>query len=207
MAAEAIDFDREVQQLVHQDPLIRADSGIAIWGGEVHAQRISEFLRAWDVTAMPYRLLEYAHRIEFTDGPLPTAAELHLLERARLFGTGGDLSLRRHAHIFHWHFIGLQSMVRPKDVTLRDFWTTSPDIQANPALALRQCHESALLWGDYKAELGRWQDDRVGWASLIYPITTPTAKQPGKRVWLHYTVFTDGGQIAFVWWKELKEHA
>ena len=76
----------------------------------------------------------------------------------------------------------------------------------NPEVQLRQHDESALLWGDYKEALGRWQEDRVGWANLDYPVGPAEAKKEGKRVWLHYTVLSDGGQIAFVWWKEVKDH-
>ena len=84
----------------------------------------------------------------------------------------------------------------PPGYGAKDFWGENPDV------VFRQRDESALLWGAYKEESGRWQEDRVGWADLTYP--HPGTKE--QRLEIHYTVFIDGGQVAFVWWKELKAH-
>ncbi len=202
MPAESIDFDKEVNQLVN-DRLVGRDDGIAIWGGEFHATRVSEFLKQWDFSMMPYRIWEYVHRIEFACNKLPDAAEAALLDRGRIFGHGGDLSLRRDGDEFLWHFIGSTSMAEPESFDVCDFWTESPGIKARADFSLRQRDESALLWGAYHKDLARWQEDRVGRADLSYPFQ---AVQGGQRVWIHYSVFTDGGQVAFVWWKELKDH-
>lgn len=205
MPAEALDFKRAVEKLV-TDPFITKDSGIAIVGGELKAgdgetleQVLERFLRAWDLSNMPYRIWEYVRRIEFTT-KLPDASEYSLLERGRIFGTGGDLSLRRDGDRFLWHFIGPKVTTPPTGYEDKDFWDENSNVQ------LRQRDESALLWGDYKEALGRWQEDRVGWAKLDYPISSAQARKQGKRVEIRYTVFTDGGQVAFVWWKEIKDH-
>jgi hypothetical protein len=206
MPAVALDFKEAVEKLV-TDPLITKDSGIAIVGGELKAaqgetleQVLGRFLQAWDFSNLPYRIWEYVHRIEFTLNTLPNASEYSLLERGRIFGTGGDVSLRRDGDRFLWHSIGPKVTTLPTGYGEKDFWDENPDVQ------LRQCDESALLWGDYKETLGRWQEDRVGWAKLDYPISPAQARKQGKRVEIHYTVFTDGGQVAFVWWKEVKDH-
>jgi hypothetical protein len=209
MPAEALDFKEAVEKLA-ADPLITKDSEITIVGGEFRArdsntleQILEQFLQAWNFSNMnvPYRVWEYVHQIEFTSkNTIPNVSELALLERARLFGEGGDLSLRRDGERFLWHFIGPKGTAMPAGYGEKDFWKENPDVH------LRQRDETALLWGDYKEALGRWQEDRVGWAKLDYPTSSAQARRQGKRVEIHYTVFTDGGHTAFVWWKEVKDH-
>lgn len=217
----AFDFKQAVEQMLENDPLIDKDSSIAIYGGEFVADKLSDFLGAWDFTAMPYRIWEFAHRISFTREEQKTVADSvrqnsALLERGRVFGAnedltvGGDLSLRRDENRFLWHFIGASSdtltesldKLREAQFTVSDFW------QENPACRLRRGDESALLWGDYKGDYegGSWQENRVGWAELNYPINESAAKSQGQRVEITYSVFTEEGQVAFVWWKELKQH-
>ncbi len=205
MPVRTLNFKEEVEELV-DDPLISKDGDIAILGGEFKAsggktleQVLEGFLKKWDFSRMPYHIWEYMHRIEFTKN-LPDSEEYSLLERGHIFGSGGDLDLRRDGERFLWRFIGPKGAPLLSGYGAKDFWAENPDVR------LRQHNESALLWGDYKEAFGRWQEDRVGWAELEYPITSQQARKQGERVWIHYTIFTDGGQVAFVWWKELKSH-
>ncbi len=190
-----LDFEQAVEQMLERDALIRNEEELAVLGGEFTADRLAEFLAAWDFAAMPYRIWEYAHRITFTE---PEARALDLLERGRLFGAGGDLSLRRDGARVLWSFTGAARTPAPADFDARNFW------RKHPGSELRQHDATALLWGDYSDERQRWHDDRVGWADLNYPCADAGARVAGKRLSINYTVFSDGGQTAFIWWKELK---
>lgn len=202
----AFDFKEAVRQMAD----LTAEAGanqVAIWGGRFKAddtetleQRLARFLASWDwaACAMPYRIWEYAHRIEFTRDTLPQVIEHHLLERGRIFGSGGDLSLRRDSAHFYWHFIGrFAPLLRAAEWQGEDFFLVHPDCR------FRQRDESALLWGEHRGQkngIDYWHDDRVGWAELLYPHAA------ADRLKINYTVFTDGGQAAFVWWKELQAY-
>lgn len=191
-------FAAEVSALLAPSALVNRDSGIGIWGGQFTAAQLADFLTAWSFTDMPYRIWEYAHRIEMVEDQLPRHAECDLLQRARVFGKCGDLSLRRDGANFHWHFIGACSPLLPAAYAPQDFWQAHPDAQ------LRRSEDATLLWGEGRAQadgsVASWQEDRVGWAQLNYPgISAP-------RVQLTYTLFTEDGQPAFVWWRELKAY-
>jgi hypothetical protein len=210
--AEAFNFKAAVQELVGPNSEVGKEE-IAIWGGELKAvdgktleQVLAQFLDAWDLPnrRMRYCIWEYTHRIEFNTHTLPGEAEHHLLERGRVFGEGGDLSLRRDGQRFLWHFVGDGKNAKPNGVEISDFWNDSSELKANHDFKLRPYDQTAMLWGEYRDDLGRWQDDRVGWAKLSYPVSGAEAKKKGKRLRLYYTVFTNAGHVAFVWWKELK---
>lgn len=197
------DFAAEIEQLIDPAAIVEQHSGVSIWGGEFEADEqadnLADFLAAWSFAGMPNRIWEYAHRIEFVkDQPL-NAAERRLLDRARLFGMSGDLSLRRDGGHFLWHFIGASSVALPEEFGAQDFWV------AHSGTKLRRwADETALLWGKGKQQddgsYKDWQDDRVGWATLAYPGMT------AERVQLVYELFTEDGQPAFVWWKELQPY-
>lgn len=182
---------------------------LGIWGGDFGATEAAsmeetarQFVEAWDLTRMPYRIGEYVDRIVFggTEA-LPPAHEFHLLERARIFGGGGDLSLRRDCERFLWNFVGVPDARIPTGFGGRDFWVSHPQMR------LCRHDEQALLWGEHlgKNEHGDevWHDDRVARAMLIYPHAPSSAR---TRVEIRYTVLANAGQPAFVWWKELSDH-
>lgn len=204
MPTGTLDFADAVKQLLAA-PLLHKDNGPVIWGGVFQAAALEAFLAAWPLTQMPYHIWEYTHRMTFVRDAPPEPPDIARLERGRIFGEGGDLSLRRDGGCFLWHFVGQRNTTKPAGFAVSDFWVDSPDCKENPNFTLRANNEHALLWGDYKTALGRWQDDRVGWADLNYPLSA--AKHQGQRAEIHYTVYTDGGQVAFVWWKELKAYA
>lgn len=191
------DFTAEAERLIDPANLVDAQSGVSIWGGEFTANKLPDFLTACDFSGIPNCIWEYAHCIEFAKEQLPNDAERCLLERGRVFGVSGDLSLRRDGGRFLWHFIGRSGVDMPEGFEKRDFWEAHPNTQ------LRRREEMALLWGQRKENDDSWQEDRVGWATLNYPISDSAA----KRVWIKYDIFTEGGQPAFVWWKELQSYA
>jgi hypothetical protein len=166
---------------------------VEIWGGRCDRVDLADFLQSWSPASrgMSLGIWEYTDGIQFRDSGTDKE-RLPWLERARLFGPGGDLSLRREGEEYLWHFIGT---FPPPVAGGRNFW------EGRGEKKLRRNAASALLWGHNEAGERKWYEDRVGWADLSYP------HDPAKRLWLHYTEFTDGGQVAFVWWKELGDHA
>jgi hypothetical protein len=204
MADDALDFAVEIDRMLN-DPCADA-GGVAIWGGTFESRDLERFLASWSLASMPYRIWEYPGDIVFTRDALPDAGGISSLERGRIFGFGGDLSLRRDSDRYHWHFIGQPNTAPPAGFVLQDFWTDSPEGQ-RPDFKLRQQRDTALLWGAYRSDLKSWQDDRVGWAILNYPVSALPAEPDDKRIQLNYTLFTDGGQVAFVWLQELAEYA
>jgi len=165
---------------------------LAIWGSECAEANLLAFLAAWDLSEMPFRIWEYASQIDFRCGTLPD--NISLLERGRLFGEGGDLTLRRDGPDFFWHFIGRPETHPPANYKSEDFWNSNTD------LTFHRWDETALLWGERKNGAARWLDDRVGRADLVYPV-------PGewKRVQLRYWTFSHAGRTAFFWLRGLEE--
>lgn len=202
--AEAFNFAREAKRLC--DPRSELDAKrIHIWGGELTAsgtesleQVLERFLAVWNDPArqMPWRVWEYVDEIEFTKGQ---ATKLPLLERGRVFGQGGDLSLRRDGERVLWYFVGKSWQSPPSGFDYADFWQAHPNFER-----LRWRRERSLLWGEYKTALERWQEDRVGRARLSYPVDATAAGPQGQRMMMDYIVLTDGGQVAFVWWRRLR---
>jgi hypothetical protein len=196
-----IDFEEAVKELL--DPQAQVAPGaLEIWGGEFPVEDLAEFLAAWklDSKAMEWRIWEYSDRADFTQA-MPVEGALLFLERARVFGQDGDLSLRRDENRFLWHFIG--KIAPPAG------GEKAPDC----GLRKRVCN--ALLWGEChdgpETPEPRWQEDRVGWADAANRSSSECAesklKYPhpsAKRLSIEYEEYSAGGQVAFVWWKEIK---
>lgn len=205
MATEILNFETEVEHLLDDSLLVGPQDGVFIQGSNFEAGKLELFLNTWELSGLPYRIWEYTDHIEFTrkEG-LPETADHPWLERGRLFGERGDLHLRRDNDCFSWHFIGaFDPSLDPGIWEVRDFWAAHPDVR------LRRTSDTALLWGQHRGQTGDgrdyWQDDRVGWADLTYP-HPPADSNKSKRVEIHYTAFTANDQIAFVWWKGLRDH-
>ena len=193
---DTVDFKSEIDELLN--PAVQVGPGqVEIWGGEFPVEELARFLETWNLAsrAMEWRIWEYAHRIEFTRDS-PPSEDLSLFERARLFGDDGDLTLRRDGDRVFWSFVGKAAPPVEGGVS---FWEKVPDAR------LRRWERTVLVWGEQqKRSSGTrpigWHEDRVGWADLRYP------HPPAGRLSLRYSEFSDGGQVAFVWWKELIAH-
>lgn len=181
-----VDFQKLVQE-VTQSQCGQAD--LSIRGGRCAESDLLAFVRQWPPVQMPYRIWEYVSEIAFEKDSLPR--NVALLERARLFGEGGDLELRRDGTGFAWRFIGPAGMQPPAgDYGAQDYWAD------HPQATFHQREETALLWGKRDGE--KWADDRVGAATLKYPAT-------GERVQVHYKTFSHSGRVEFVWFTRLSE--
>ncbi|WP_298821619.1 type III-D CRISPR-associated protein Csx19 [Chloroflexus sp.] len=190
MSEQGIDFD-ELYEQMKEEQLDQSERP-AIWGGEFPADRLNDFLNAWQthLNAMPYRIWEHVSHIEFADAP----AQPEFLQRADIFGEGGHLSLRRDIDRWLWHYIGTQANPMPNTTfNVVDFWVTHPNCQ------LRRYAESVVLWGKREEGAPHWSDNRVAAANLNYPLNT------NGRVHLHFWRYTERGQTVFVWYRALSD--
>lgn len=185
MNKRAIDFNDLVAQVRARQI---GPETLAILGGTCKEQDVLSFLQAWSLSGTPYRIWEYASEIVFQENTLPL--DTGLLERGRLFGPVGDLSLRRDGGRFRWHFVGKAGTEVPKGpYEAQDFWQS----EANKDARFHRNAESALLWGERKEGFNLWFEDRVAGARLKYP-----SKDTG-RVRINYQTFSRAGRVEFVW--------
>jgi hypothetical protein len=192
---KAVDFKQLVTEVTTGKQFGEAD--LAVWGGLCGEAELLAFLSKWNLSEMPFRIWEYASRIDFKRGTLPT--EINLLERGRLFGDGGDLELRRDGVNFRWRFIGKPGAQPPigHQPMPDNFWTN------NKVVTFHRCDENVLLWGERQENQSRWFDDRVGRALLNYP--EPAATEAWTRVRICYWTFSRAGRIEFVWLRKLAD--
>lgn len=176
---------------------------LSLWGGVCTAAQLPAWLAQWNLTGLNNRYWEQVSRAEFS-ATLPDAQDVALLERARLFGAGGDLSLRRTGDDFHWLWIGPRGTQPPNPAAAQNFWVAP----AHAGASFHRVEETALLWGEHKngqpvtpqgAPL--WFDDRVARAWLNYP-----APATWLRVQLRYWAFSRAGRIEFVWLRGLEKY-
>lgn len=176
-----------VNELLKEKRVSRDD--IQIWGGEIDESGLKEFISKWDFSDMPYRIIETVRDIVFTRENIDIEPEL--VERIRIFGSGGDLDLRRNFSHFIWRYIGGNSL--PQDIEGENFWSE------NFSVKFFVEEKEALLWGKYNENIKQWKDDRVARAKLLYP----TDGNP-ERVKICYKTFSQNGVISFVWFTGLK---
>lgn len=199
-----LDFEQEIEALF--DAKAVSTETLTIWGGNFAATEVTKFIAAWNWSQldMPWRIWEWASDIAFehqTGTPTPTPGDFRSmawLERARLFGPGGDLELRRAGERFLWRFVGdAQKTQTPRDSKLSDYW------QDHAAWRLHVKDRVALLWGqELPGHPGQWQEDRVAAAQLHYP--NVQGDEQG-RVRLHYREYLHGGNVEAVWWLGLEK--
>ena len=181
---------------------------LAIWGGTCAEADMRAFLQGWPLEKMPYRVWEYVSSIDLEKNTAKESMPENMvfLEQARLFGDGGDLSLRRDDVDFRWHFVG-ETAITPPDVEKititsadafqqNNFW----DQPQHRDISLLRDEEVVLLWGERYDGQPHWFDDRVARAILDYP-----ADSSWERVQLRYWTFSRAGQVEFVWLRDVEE--
>jgi hypothetical protein len=194
MSDKRVDFQELIQGMAQAE--VAETERPAILGGRFSAERLDAFLSAWRSRwgKMPWRIWEHVSHIDFSFSDEP--AEPLYLQRAEIFGEGGHLSLRCDVRQWLWHYVG-EPIKLPLpgfegSEACRDFWSAHPDCK------LRCYEESVLLWGERKEGFDLWWDDRAAAARLIYP------EQSAGRVHLDFLRFTENGQTAFVWYRNLR---
>lgn len=179
---------------------------LAFQGGRIETKVLEMFLSQWEWTKldMPWRIWEWVSDIAFEhEAGAPALANAGVrrpewLERLRFFGPSGDLELRRDGEHFLWRLVGLPTVNIPARFGNADYW------QAYPERSLTLVPRRALLWGkeiqdDAGLPQGQWQEDRVGYAQLIYP-----EMQGDERVVLEYREYLYGDNLEAVWWLGLE---
>jgi len=168
-----------------------AEGWPTITGSECAEGELLGWLRNLDLTGMDVRIWEFTDRcIIGDDGPPETAK---WLERARLFGEGGDLDIRRDGDRFLWRFVGKEEYA-PDGERLE--LPTGDEI--NPVYRRER---TALLWGERKEGQSQWFDDRTAGAALTYPVDGAPA-----RVKVRYYEYTQAGRTLAVWLRGLEAY-
>lgn len=169
-----------------------SQADLTIVGGTIEETKVLNWLTQWDLRPLPWRIWEELSALKLEKNTsLPP--DFTLVERGQFFGEGGDLILRRDGDVFRWRFIGPETTKVQKTPDALDFWTE------HPGTVLHRVEQKAILWGVWRSELGRWHDNRVGWANLQYP-----AELNGKaHVYIHFDEYLESGRVAFVWMREL----
>ena len=176
-----------------------AEGWPTITGGECAEGGLSEWLKMFDLTEMDVCIWEFTdHCTIGSDGP-PERVER--LERARIFGEGGDLDVRRDGERFRWRYVGKPEHA-PKDDNAQELKWHDTDI--SPVY----CRErTALLWGTRKGKQKQWFDDRVSGASLTYFSDPPSLPEKvEERVQVRYYEYTQAGRTLVVWLRGLEAY-
>lgn len=186
---EAIDFDDLVTALVESQTPPKG-SWPAIVSGECESGEFLDWLHKLCLKKLDVRIWCYTDRCEIGEAAAPQ--NIAYLERARLFGCGGDVDIWRDGQGFRWRYIG------PSDNAPTGRALSWPRNETNPVF----CRErTALLWGNRPKGRARWHDDRVAGAALTYPIDGAP-----ERVQVTYREYTQAGRPFAVWFTGLEEY-
>lgn len=223
---KAIDFEKIVGEMINAEKNKIGKNHIAIIGGMIDLgaesesifedekrapemkqsteEKIGQFISAWQ-SIFDEESIAIWETIDCIEMPMVKAlpSEYGELMRARFFGEGGDLSLRRDGNRLYWHFIGAPRddfSDFPKIKSTCRFWDEQEKLpEAERVKELRlQKEAEALLWGERVNGKNFWREDRVGAIDLVYP----TMETHNGRVKLRYDVYWHNGQPAFVWLKK-----
>lgn len=194
----------------------------SIWGGEIAADRVIDFLAAWQPAQrnLPWRICEWVSdlRFEYQAPDLPELPEY--LELVHYFGAGGDLLLRRDNRRWSWRFVGPNEARLPDDFVLIDDDCQSKELSgpfgvadywaARPARGLQEETRHVLLWGkkqgpaDASSDAIFWQEDRVAGVHRLLQYQGPWGNHRPDRVRLRYSAFLKDGNVEAVWWLGLE---
>ena len=171
---------------------------LSIWGGRCDKNTLPILVKKWLAKSdLPYRIWHCSSKITFGIEASPPQ-EMNWLERARLFGGDGDLSIRREGGEFRWWFVGPASTDPPEefDSDEANFW------KAEPEAKFYENAETSLLWGERRADGDEqwWFEDRVANADLTYPVDGT----PG-RVQIEYKTYSRAGRVEFTWLTKLSK--
>lgn len=178
----------EIDTILKEKRISKND--IQIWGGEVKENELEQFIKEWDFSNMPFVIIETYKEIAITKISDHINIAPEIIERIRIFGEGGDLDLRRDTISFKWRYIGNNKL--PSNIAGENFWKENPDSK----FFLEE--KESFLWGKYNQNL-KWHDNRVARAKLSYPINGNP-----ERVKICYKIFSERGNISFVWFTGLK---
>ncbi len=186
---EAINFKSLISELVPSQQAPEAQPPLMV-KGVCDYDQFSAWLTELDLTKLTVRIWCYTD--ESVIGTEVAPRDVDRLERARLFGPGGDLEVWRGNQGFRWRYVGLAASA-PEGDTLA--W---PDDENNPVFSREQ---TALFWGNRPEGRERWYDDRVAGARLEYPIGGAP-----ERIQVRYREYTQAGRPFAIWLQELEAY-
>jgi ribosomal protein L28 len=173
-----------------------------IWGGEIDQNNAVKFINSWDLSGMPYTIIEKFGEITIEKTPVRFSFDPELIRRIRIFGSSGDLELTRDdsSHM-RWRYIGQVEPPADIKINAKDFW------EENPAKRFFLDEREALLWGkcknesmgESKEERKQWYHPRVAKARLFYPVNGSP-----RKVKICYKTLSENGCVSFVWYTKLK---
>jgi hypothetical protein len=169
-----------------------AKGDIKIWGGKITEEHLASFVSLWDMSRMPFIILETLGDIRVTRNSDYLEIDPYVVDRLRIFGEDGDLDIRRDSNIFFWRYIGMNSP--PEGIEGKSFWDENPDKRF-----FMGDDECALLWGKYDSRKKLWHERRVASAKLSYPV-----ERNPERVRVRYRTLSENGILAFVWFLAIK---
>jgi hypothetical protein len=186
---EAIDLKDLVNKLI-QGRTEPEDGWPVIKSGDCDSDALLGWLTGLDLKKLGVRIWCYADACTIGTDAVPKDVEL--LERARLFGPGGDLEIWRGGKGFRWRYVGPADNA-PEGKELP--W------QGNENDPVFWRERTALLWGNRPESRARWHDNRVAGAALTYPISGAP-----ERVRVRYREYTQAGRPFAVWYTGLEEY-
>ncbi|MCB2160719.1 hypothetical protein KQH40_01390 [bacterium] len=166
---------------------------LSVLGGICQETDLLFLLETWPTLRdMPFAIWEYTDEILFEMNTLPQR-DLDWLERGKLFGDGGDLTVRRDGEDFRWWFVG------PKDVHPAEQFLLSTKVWTD-VVGFVQVENQSLLWGELVQESDPpvWFENRVAGADLSYPVS-----EGKNKIRVEFTEFRYAGNTEFVWFKRL----
>lgn len=162
-----------------------SSNDLVLFGGEgLDWARLS-----WDAESMPYMMVETAEQDDQGIQFLPSDANFNwglTILRLHLFGTGGDLLIRRDEDRMYWRFVGERGMYERLGLQGVGF---SGELRNGKQV-------TSLLWGKYEDERRDRYEARMGKASLKYPVVSAET----ERVEIHaLEILDDMGKIVTHW--------
>jgi hypothetical protein len=191
---EAVDFKHVIDRMSQEQ--LSAEEWPAVVGGFRAETDLLDWLAGLDLSGMATRIWWFTDHVTIgADGPPGTVEHL---ERARLFGTSGDLDVRRDGDCFRWRYVG-EGDLAPEGDTLQ-----YPGTLENPVYRRER---EALLWGTRENEQGQWFEDRVAGAGLTYFADPPALPENVEdRVKVKYREYTRAGRTLAVWLLRLERY-
>ena len=188
---QAVNFKNLVDQMEKDE--LSAEQWPTVVGGKCAEADLVDWLNGLDLSGMDVRIWEFTDRCTIGDDGPPETAER--LERARLFGGGGDFNIRRDGQDFLWRYVGKAKYAPEHEEKQKLEW---PGTEVSPVY----CRErKALLWGERKEGQPQWFDDRTAGADLSYSVEDAPA-----RVQMRYVEYTQAGRTLAVWLLKLERY-
>ena len=192
-------FKKDLESLADSLKTIEVGRDFWVLGGQIAAaqeQAVHGFLDAWSAsdTRMVWAVVDTLREMRLGRWDVLRALALSsfaTLARVRIFGEGGDVTLRRDDDTWRWHFVGNQTAL-PVSVGGTSLLDGSR--------YFLETDKNALLWG--KMQNGARREDRVAAANLDY---SGAPMSEDQRLTVVYDEYAADGAVQFVWFRNIVE--